>query len=101
MLPDYATRLAQELQSGSAKQTLSKMRNDLETMDEWCMRYKEYGNRQGGLDIKYVSERYARGIARVADFMSSKHRLVSTDTFDPCQAEILQHCHALQSGNQP
>ena len=102
MLPDdSATRLAQELHSVSAKQTLNKMRSDLEAMNEWCIRYKEYGSRQGGLDIKYVSDRYSKGIARAAEFMSSKHKLVSTESFDPCQAEILQHCHALHSGNQP
>lgn len=94
-------RIASELQKVSAQANEQKMQADLQSMNEWCNRYSEYGNRQGGLDMRYIGERYSKGVAKVSEWMSEKHRFSCSDNFDSMQATIVQMCNSMNVGPQP
>ena len=94
-------RLAKQLANVSLKQNVLKVQEDMDKMVGWCKAYQEYGNRQAGLDIKYVADRYSKGVAKVGEFMSAKHHLVTLDKYALGQAEILQFCNSMKAGAEP
>ena len=74
-------RLHQELQSVSLRQKAQSIEADMAKMSGWCDRFQDDANRQGALDVKYASDRYTKGIAKVEEFMRAKHRVVVQEDF--------------------
>lgn len=88
------------MQAVSLKHNVVKMREDMSALTQWAQQFAEWGNRQGGMDIKYVSERYANGLSKVADHCKFKMKLVESERFEGAAAEILQHCNGMGGGSQ-
>lgn len=72
------------------KQNIVRIQTDLDLITTWCQKFREYGARQAGLDVKYVSERYVKGKERVEQVMQKSHRLLTLPDYSTCQAEILK-----------
>lgn len=88
------------MQAVSLKQNVIKMREDMSALTQWCQQFADWGNRQGGMDIKYVSERYAKGLSKVTDHCQFKMKLMVTERFEGAVADILHHCNGMGNGSQ-
>ena len=69
-------------------------------MTSWCQRFQDYGNRQGGLDVKYISDRYQKGLQKVHDVCERRLKTVLQEDFDAAQHQILTQCHGMGVQNQ-
>lgn len=94
-------RLAVEMQQIALKQKLQSMESDMIAMSSWCLRFQEFGDRQGSLDVKYVSERYEKGCDAVKRFSETKHKIVEQENFSETQQHIVNFCHALGGRDPP
>ena len=95
----FLLRLQDELLAVSLKQNVGRMHQDMQNMSEWCAAFADYGQRQAGLDIKYVQDRYERGCAKVKSHCDTKLKLLQQESFRSSQNDILSF--ALPVGNQP
>eukprot|EP00438_Fugacium_kawagutii_P010637 Skav234435 [mRNA] locus=scaffold3409:116777:120527:- [translate_table: standard] len=84
-------RLHNEMQMLSFQETSAKVLTDIQHMSTWADACKDFHNRQGLLDLRYMNERFNQGKQKVADFMNRKHSyvLASEKELTP-QAEILR-----------
>lgn len=55
---------------------------------------------QGGLDMKYLEDRYTRGKAKCAEILESQHTLLSFDSINLAHGEIVQKQAALGCSTQ-
>ena len=97
-------RLHEEMMALTLKQNIVRIQADLDLMTTWCQQFREYGARQAGLDVKYVSERFYKGKGKVEDLMQNSHRLLSLPDYSQCQAEILKFsmmAPGTAAGNHP
>lgn len=90
------------MQSVTLKQNVQKVEAELSTMAGWAHRKLEHGNRQGSLDVRYLKERYAKGVSKVQQFCDTKHKQigVNDDQFGAWQAEIVNFCVNAFPGGQ-
>ena len=93
-----AEKLQREMQSLTLKSTLSKCREDMRSMSQWSAAFQADANRQGFLDIKFLQNRYNRGLEEVDKFCDLKHTYVNLTEYGPASAEILRRAAAMQSG---
>ena len=79
------------MQSVTLKQNAQKVEAELSVMGAWAEHKLEHGNRQGALDVRYLTERYGQGVPKVQQFCDTKHRQIgiNDDQFGSCQAEIV------------
>lgn len=68
------------------------MKVDMGFMKQWAMSFSDYSQRQAGLDIKFTSERYNKGVSKVQEFCSQKLKLVVHEDFGNAQHEVLSMC---------
>lgn len=90
------------MQSVTLKQNIQKVEAELSSMGAWAQRKLEHGNRQGSLDVRYLTERYGKGVSKVQQFCDAKHKQigVNDDQFGACQAEIVNFCVTASPGGQ-
>ena len=88
-------RLKDEMQTVTNKQAVQKIRLEMAKMEDWARGKLDWGNRQGHLDVKYLADRYAKGVEKVNAFCAKKHLMLSpADGFGGCQTNILGFANA-------
>lgn len=92
----FASRLQNEMDSLKNKNTSEKVKKELGDMEVWAQKKLEWGNRQGNVDVRYLADRYSKGVQKVQDFCARSHRLISIgpDNFSDSQAEMMRFAAA-------
>ena len=75
------------------------MESDIESAREWCVRFEEYGARQAGFDVKYISDRYLKGVTEVQKLMANSHMILSESNYNACNCEVMKFCMAANDGS--
>lgn len=84
------------------KQLESKVNQDIEKMTAWAERFQADANRQGNLDLKYLADRYDRGVAAISKFGDEKHSYSFLEgDHGKCPAEILKTANSMRCGKMP
>eukprot|EP00438_Fugacium_kawagutii_P029906 Skav211134 [mRNA] locus=scaffold1385:14456:20829:+ [translate_table: standard] len=93
-------KLSAEMKRLGIKQMEAKVSRDVQAMTSWAEQYQADANRQGNLDVKYLHERYDRGVQALAAFTQEKHRYITLeDNHDQCAADILRSMHTLAASS--
>ncbi|CAK8999488.1 unnamed protein product, partial [Durusdinium trenchii] len=69
-------RLAEEVAALSLTHLSTKMDTDLAKLKKYFEEKQDHHNRQGNLDIKYLSDRYNRGVAKVQSYMDTHQQYI-------------------------
>ena len=87
----------------NVKQMEAKVAQDMLAMESWAEKFQADANRQGNLDVKYLADRYQRGVAKLATFAQEKHMYVTLeDSHDKCTADVLKFISSMRGGgSQP
>ncbi|CAK9101849.1 Uncharacterized protein SCF082_LOCUS47616, partial [Durusdinium trenchii] len=67
---------AEEVAAATFKQIENKIEGDLQALTEHVTFVQAHANRQGSLDMKYLSTRYERGVKKVEELMTDHQRYV-------------------------
>ena len=70
----------------------------MKSMSHWSSGFQADANRQGFLDIKYLQNRYSRGLEEVDKFCDLKHTYVNVTDYGSCASEILHRSAGMESG---
>ena len=89
------------MQNVSFKQKLVSMEDDLSSMTTWCQRYQEDANRQGALDLKYVTDRYNNGVKEAEKIIGARHKVVLQEDYTQAHATVMNYIHAIGAGSPP
>lgn len=83
------------MQSVTLKVNAQKVHAELTSMAQWAERKLQHGNRQGALDVRYLKDRYSKGVSKVQKFCEGKHKqiAISDENFGSRQAEIVSFCN--------
>lgn len=95
-----AEKLSSEMKRIGIKQMEVKVSRDLQAMTGWAEQYQADANRQGGLVVKYLHERYERGVQALATFSQEKHRYITLqDNHTRATADIMRAMNTLTSSS--
>ena len=83
-----------EMQSVTPKVNVQKVQGELSSMACWAQSKLEHGNCQSALDVRYLKDRYSKGVSKVQQFCDAKHKQIgiNDDNFGSCQADIVSYC---------
>lgn len=83
------------MQSVTLKANAQKVHAELTSMAQWAERKLQHGNRQGALDVRYLKDRYSKGVSKVQKFCEGKRKqiAISDENFGSRQAEIVSFCN--------
>lgn len=85
-----ADAISMQLAATNQMQMNAHATDDLDQANEYVKRAQQHANRQGGLDLQYLSQRYARGKTWCQNYMG-KHQLYKNLTgLVEVHAEVLQ-----------
>ncbi|CAK9116501.1 unnamed protein product [Durusdinium trenchii] len=85
-----AEAIATMLATATLKDTESKIEDDLARMKAFIQEATLFANQQGGLDLRYMTERYDRGKTWVAKYMEKHHRCCS-NPLSQAHADLLHY----------
>ena len=84
------------------KQLEAKVNRDIDSMTAWTEGFQADANRQGNLDVKYLADRYERGVAAIQKFSDEKHMYTFLEgDHAKCPAQVLKVANSMRSGNMP
>jgi len=91
-------RLHRDLAALNLQSKAQKVESDIESASSWCVRFEEYGSRQSGFDVRYVSDRYSKGVDEVEKLMSNSHMILNETSYLACNPEVMKFCLAANGG---
>ncbi|CAK9030750.1 Uncharacterized protein SCF082_LOCUS19332 [Durusdinium trenchii] len=84
------SKLSAQLKQTTFQQTQLKMDSDESTLMAWADQFQMFASQQGGLDLRYLEDRYHKGKKRVQELMSAQHALQAYPSLVLAHADIVQ-----------
>ncbi|CAK9061212.1 Modification methylase ScrFIA [Durusdinium trenchii] len=91
------TRLSAQLQQTTWQQALLSLEEDETALQTWANKFEVFAAQQGGLDMKYLKDRYDRGVQKVSELMNDRHVFATYSSAVLAHADIVQKQASLGS----
>lgn len=78
------------MQAFTLKQQVATISTDLAEMEKWMVARQEQANREGSLDIQFLSSRFEKGTKRVNEFAELNHLYIESDGLLNVQPDCLK-----------
>ncbi|CAK9075152.1 unnamed protein product [Durusdinium trenchii] len=73
---EKAQELSQQLLQTTWQQMELQVEQDKVKLQDWSRKFTSFMAKQGSLDVKYLSDRYAKGKEEISKLLAEKHRIV-------------------------